>query len=342
MVLYEPPSGISPSLAAYLIENGRSERALAAGLISLSESGYLTIETVGDSFRLAKLPVSQPPPVKEEAALVEAIFGKMSEWSDDRPLRLLAGDFRTVLDEIACPDLLSPHFTLWLVGTIISVISIALLFVGDHSSHAGDFSLAFIAYVCLFVGIGVVSLKAALRAWPATLKKLRAEFPGGPTTRLRFTVNDLNPLFLSCSTLVGFGLLVLVSTLQLSLFVVLVVIVSSAFRNLLEAPSRRGRQVLAQLNGFREFLFRTDRDRLSREDPGVAYRPEKYGAYAVALDVEKGWREQFTSMLIERIEFERVCDAGTQMPPLLRTHLEVSAEQNAHPFIELNLRAGRK
>lgn len=340
VVRYQPP-GISPSLAAYLTEGGRSERALAAGIISLSEQGYLSIETIDGSFRLTRLPASQPPPAKEEAALVDAIFGKMSEWADDRPLRLLADDFRTVLDEIACPELLSPHSTLWLIGTTVCIVSIPLLFLAGRASRRVDFSLAFLGYVCLFVGIGIVSLKAALRAWPATLKKLRGEFLGGLTSRLRFTVDDLNPLFLTFSAVVGFGLLALVSTFQLSLFVLIVVIVSFVFRSLLESPSRKGTEILAQLEGFREFLSRTESDRLSREVPDIAHPPGEYGAYAVALNVEKGWREQFTGVLMERIEFERVCDAGTEMPPLLRTHLEASAAQHEHPFIELDLR-GRK
>lgn len=119
----------------------------------------------------------------------------------------------------------------------------------------------------------------------------------------------------------------------------LIVIVSLAFRHLLEAPSRKGREVLAQLEGFHEFLSRTDSDRLSRQDPRVTHTPEKYGAYAVALGIEKGWREQFTSMLVERIEFERVCDAGGEIigPPLIRAHEAISVTQE-HPFIELNLR----
>jgi transglutaminase-like putative cysteine protease len=34
---YEPPQGISPAIAAYLVESGRCERAFAAALVSLAE-----------------------------------------------------------------------------------------------------------------------------------------------------------------------------------------------------------------------------------------------------------------------------------------------------------------
>lgn len=343
VVLYEPPVGISPSLAAYLRENGRCERAFAAGVISLAEQSCLSIENVDDFFRLTSL--SGPTPIletAEEAALMKLLFHGFSEWSCDTPLRSLMEDYQKTLDAIACPQLLSPHFGLWFGGIIICIISIPLLFLGDPGSRAGDFSLGFILYASIFVGMGVLSLKAALRAWPATLRKLRRQFPGDTASKLRFTVSDLTPLFLTVSALVGFGLLAALTSLQVSVFVALIVIVSLVFRHLLEAPSRKGREVLAQLEEFREFLSRTDSDRLSRQDLRIAPTSEKYGAYAVALGVEKGWREQFTSMLIERVEFERVCDAGGEIigPPLLRAHATVAAAQE-HPFIELNLR-GRK
>ena len=164
--------------------------------------------------------------------------------------------------------------------------------------------------------------------------------PGGTPNRLRFTVSDLTPLFLSSSAAIGFGLLALLTSLQLAVFVALVVIVSLAFRHLLETPSRKGRVVLAQLEDFREFLSRTDSDRLSRQVPESPHTPEKYGAYAVALRVEQGWREQFTGILLERIESERVCDAGNEIvgPSVIRTNEPRSAGQERGAFIELNLR----
>ena len=302
VVRYEPPAAISPSLAAYLRENGRCERAFAAGIISLAEQCQLSIEPVEDSFRLTNLHAPTPPAASEEAALSNLLFGEFSEWCDDSRLRSLAERFQKTLDAIACPRLLAPHSKLWLGGTIVCIVSIPLLFFANHrGSPTSDFSLGFILYASMFIGLGVFSLNAALRAWPATLKKLRREFPGGATSRLRFTVSDLTPVFLTSSALIGFGLLAALTSLQFAVFVALVVIVSLAFRHLLEAPSRKGWEVLVQLQEFCEFLSRTDSDRLSRQDPRHAHRPEKYGAYAVALGIENGWREQFTSMLLERI-----------------------------------------
>ena len=181
VVRYEPPASISASLAAYLRDNGRCERAFAVGIISLAEQCQLSIEPIGSSFRLTRLQFSKPPAANEEAALVNMLFGEFAEWVDDKPLKPLVEDFQRELDKIACPRFLSPHFKLWLAGTIACIASIPFLFVGNYGSPAGDFSLGFILYASMFIGLGVLSLSAALRAWPATLKKLCGEFPGRHT-----------------------------------------------------------------------------------------------------------------------------------------------------------------
>lgn len=109
VVRYEPPSGISASLAAYLKDNGRCERAFATGIISLAEQSQLSIEPIGGSFRLTRLESSEPPSATEEVALVNLLFGKSSEWLDDAPLRSLAESFQKILDKIACPREVLAH-----------------------------------------------------------------------------------------------------------------------------------------------------------------------------------------------------------------------------------------
>jgi hypothetical protein len=58
---------------------------------------------------------------------------------------------------------------------------------------------------------------------------------------------------------------------------------------------------------FREFLSRADADRFNRENkPGKTPEIlEKYTAYAVALDVEQGWGEEFTENLLELLQFDQ-------------------------------------
>ena len=83
-----------------------------------------------------------------------------------------------------------------------------------------------------------------------------------------------------------------------------------AFLNGLKAPTAQGRRLIRGITGFREFLARADSDRLDRANE-VGVTPEqldRYTPYAVALDVEHSWGEEFTEDLIEMIQFGRVME----------------------------------
>jgi uncharacterized membrane protein len=78
-----------------------------------------------------------------------------------------------------------------------------------------------------------------------------------------------------------------------------VVFVNVLFYHLLKAPTMLGRKVLDRIEGFKTFLTATEVDRLSRLYP-VERTPElfeKYLPYALALDVEQPWTEQFSDVL---------------------------------------------
>ena len=75
---------------------------------------------------------------------------------------------------------------------------------------------------------------------------------------------------------------------------------------------------IEELKNFREFLSRADADRLNREnDPGRTPEVlEKYSAYAIALNVEHAWGEEFTGNLLEILQFDRAYDVPLPNPPV--------------------------
>ena len=89
-------------------------------------------------------------------------------------------------------------------------------------------------------------------------------------------------------------------------FVLACALLASTFNHLLKAPTAKGRKLLRELTGFREFLARAESDRLARNNQADS-TPESLElnvAYAVALDVERGWGEQFAEDLIEMLRFD--------------------------------------
>lgn len=92
---------------------------------------------------------------------------------------------------------------------------------------------------------------------------------------------------------------------------ILMILLNVIFYHLLKAPTLRGRGIMDQIEGFRMFLAVTEKERLNllnppERTPGLF---ERYLPYALALDVEQKWAEQFTEV------FERIRQQGTDYHP---------------------------
>jgi uncharacterized membrane protein len=71
------------------------------------------------------------------------------------------------------------------------------------------------------------------------------------------------------------------------------------FRYLLPAPTLLGRKAMDQIEGFKMYLSAVEGDPLNRMNPpeNTPELFEKYLPYALALDLEQKWAEQFTEVL---------------------------------------------
>ena len=181
---------------------------------------------------------------------------------------------------------------------------------------------------------GGIAFLAAMRTWPAVLRKLASFIRQDGRPRRPLDFNDLVPVILNCSALFGFSFLAVMTSLEFGILVACIVFAIALFRGFLEAPTAAGRKALRQLMGFREFLSRAEADRLNRENkPGQSPDTlEKFTAYAVALDVEHGWGEEFTDQLLEVLQFDEA--SHIRLPDLSPDLLPQSHDE----VTQLNLR----
>jgi predicted membrane protein DUF2207 len=308
---YEPPENISPALAAFLIENGRCERAFAAALISLAAKGFLTIHEDGDRFALKKLKDADASLSAEESCIFESFFQPGFDKYEFRvtDVSLLTSTlhkFEKAIAEVAEPDFISRHWGLWYAGTVFSML-ILMAVLGSLPVHLNGRQLPGILYLCLLGGLCGGCFISALRVWPATFRKIISRLPGVTRPARPFNISDTVPFVLSTSALVGFGLLASNTSNQVALLVSAVLLMDVAFHHLCEAPTAEGREVIEELKGFRSFLARAEADRLNRENrPGSTPETlETNNGYAVALNVERGWGEEFTANLLQLLEMDR-------------------------------------
>jgi hypothetical protein len=341
---YEPPAGTSPALAAYLFENGRCERAFAAGLAALAVEGYLEIRQRGDWFTLKRLREPNGRLAPEESTALAELFPYSSDiykFDERENSRLCVAfyKFKDALQKIAEPKLISSHQTIWWIG-LAFVVFLVLRVALSLSFERNLTTLGSIVYVSVWCGLGGLCLIAAVRAWPATFRRIATWLPMTKGPRHPLSWIDLHPLWLTATAALAFGFLAATSSPRFAAFVVACTLLAVVSRNGLKAPTAQGRRLIRDLMGFREFLARAEGDRLDRANE-VGITPEqldRYTPYAVALDVEHSWGEEFTEDLIEMIQFGRVMEIQDISIPV--PNYEGSDTEFGDSIIQLHL--GRK
>ncbi|MFZ1974733.1 MAG: hypothetical protein WAU89_17940 [Candidatus Acidiferrales bacterium] len=346
---YDPPDGVSPALAGYLRDNGRYERAFAAALVSLASKGYLRIRQHGDWFtleRLRKTDSSLPP---EESEIIATLFYPPSihtykfnvrecDW-----LSQTYAKFSKTMDGIAKPALMSAHSFVWFSGIVYSAIAFVYLVYGAPV-FSESASVVGVVFLSAFIFFGGSAFIAAVRAWPPTLWKIASFFRRDGRPARAIDAADLPPIVLTASSLLGFGFLGALTSLRFALLVTSLFCVNVIFKGLLEAPTNAGRAVLSKLEGFREFLARADSDRLNHENrPGATPETlEKYIAYAVALDAEHSWGEEFTQNLLEMLQFDLAYSRGAGVLKGLPELLPENDGEFGDNILQLNIPKPKK
>lgn len=84
-------------------------------------------------------------------------------------------------------------------------------------------------------------------------------------------------------------------------FLFIIVLLNLVFYYLFKRPTVLGQKLRDQIEGFKLFLSRSERQRLNKLNPPKKSLDlfERYLPYAIALDVENAWGEQFNEILQE-------------------------------------------
>jgi hypothetical protein len=336
---YEPPQGISPAMAAFLWERGRCERAFSAAFVSAAAKGAVKIQQKEDAFLLYRMREAEPSLSADESCILNSIFpGSLNEYSFNAfeygRLDDAFDEFRKIIKQTVKPGLVSAHFVVWLAGVLFSAVILVRVFAALPLQTSGVSLLSI--YPLVWIAIGGSCFVAALHSWAATLRRLSSFVPGVKGRRRPLSASDALAVFLSASALLGFGFLGSFTSPEFASLVAAVLFLCVVFRHALESPTTAGYRTLAELKGFREFLSRAEADRLNRVNrPGAS--PEvltRFSAYAVALDVERGWGEGLAENLLELLQFNeayhRYPVPGVDMP-------SISAGKEVEHFIQLGL-----
>jgi hypothetical protein len=296
--IYTPPDNLSPAAIRFMAEMGYDDRVLAAAVIDMAVKGHLTIADGDSKYTLTKNSGAASKLSPDEQRILSQLFRSGTSIVLERRNHATIAAAKNALKTSLTFAFEKSHFVnnrrVFVAGVILSV-----------AVAAGAFLSAIEQGEVLFLGIWLTGWSIGVIFLATLVTKLwRQVFSGSRSLGTR--VGSFGAaIFMTLFSLPFFGAEAFAlftlsqSSPALAGLPLVVGAVNILFYHLLKAPTLMGRRMLDRIEGFKMFLSATEKDRLQRMYPGGRTPEvyEKYLPYALALDVEQQWTEQFADVL---------------------------------------------
>jgi uncharacterized membrane protein YgcG len=293
--LFTPPTGFSPSALRYLIRMGYDQKAFAAAVVDMAVKGYLKIEEDDGEYILRRTGKENSSLDDGERRLGSTLFqgNDVLKMKNTNHTRISKG--RSALRESLDQEINNIYFhtnrSSFFMGLGLSVATLAavVLTATDKTAIFALFWLSMWSVACVFLAAMVY------RNWQGARSGHHLHF-GKIFTALASTLFAL-PFF--AGEVIGLGFFGYSVSAPATLAFAVLVFVNALFYYLLKAPTLAGRHVMDQVEGFKMYLSVAEKDRLDMLNPPKKTPElfEKYLPYALALNVENQWSEQFAEVL---------------------------------------------
>ncbi len=283
---YEPPAGYSPAAVRNLYRMQFDDTAFSAGVIGLAVKGAILIKEKKKKFTLQRAGGKEGL-THDEKVLYDKLLGKAHSLSLTQTNHKRIGGAMKLFKKALSNKLEKTHFVrnlkYWGIGLIISLVPI--IAVMREANEAGG-----AVFMTLWLTIWTVGCIALVSAAVSTWRS------GSIVSALGTTLFAV-PFVVAW----GFGLWMLFMAAGIPVvgIFVLCALLNAVFYHLLKAPTHMGREILNHVEGFKEYLSVAEEDRLNLMNPPERTPElfEKFLPYALALDVDQEWSEQFSGVL---------------------------------------------
>ncbi len=300
--LYAPPSGFSPAGVRFLSRMGYDDKAFAAAVVDMAVKGGVLIQEDGGDYTLVRRDATKGALSRDEQLVITQLFPRAGSIK-------LANENHTVIKgaiDALKKNLKTEFEKIYFVtnsgyltpGIVITLVGIALVVLTARDKMAAGFGslwLTIWTVVCYFLAVGVY-------------KKWQAARGGGLMKWLGALGTTLFALPFFVGEIAGAFLLTTAVSIPAAATLAAMAFLNALFYHLLKAPTLSGRKIMDQIEGFKLYLSVAEKDRLNLLNPPEKTPElfERYLPYALALDVENAWSEQFAEVLAK---------AGTETQP---------------------------
>ena len=280
---FDPPEGVSPGSARYLHRMKYDNKVFTASIINLAVKGYITIEqSAAKKAKITKIESRYEDPLEQDEQLIlNQLFGDSDSVSLESGTHAKFVPVRKAVTNLMKETWYGSHFVRngwWLVpGIVLAVITI----MSSMATNTDASGLRFMLVMPLLVFLPVLFV-----------------FLRNPDRNLQWwlTISILMiPLLLNAkliTSFMGWGFVGL--TICFAWMLV-------RFSEWLCAPTVEGRKVMDHIEGLKLYIRHAESERLNMLNPPSKTPKtfEKYLPWALALDLENEWAEQFEDVLRE-------------------------------------------
>ena len=299
--LYSPPAGFSPAAVRFVSRMGYDDKTFAAAVVNMAVKGGVLIEEDGGDYTLVRKEGAMEALSRDEQLVTAQLFsgGKSIKLENKNHTRIKAAidalkkNLKTELEKIYFITN-SGYLAPGIIITLLGLGSVVITAPEKIPAVFGAVWLTIWTVACYFLAVTVYEKWRAARG--GAVKWLGAM--GTTLFALPFFAGEI------------FGAVMFSFFVSVPAILVLIAmgLVNALFYHLLKAPTLSGRKIMDQIEGFKLYLSVAEQERLNLLNPPEKTPAlfEKYLPYALALNVENAWSEQFAEVLAR---------AGTEAQP---------------------------
>ncbi|NNL78374.1 MAG: DUF2207 domain-containing protein, partial [Desulfobacterales bacterium] len=297
--LFGPPKGFTPAAVRFVTRMDFDHKAFAAAIVNMAVKGYLIIDEDAGDYTLSKTDAGESVLSAGEKRISKKLFMGSNSITLDKGNHGKIKKAITALKNSLKLEFEKNHFqrnSKWLVpGAVISLLTLVAMMSTIGEIMGAVFMLIWLS---IWTGACFALVVAAIKAWQGALSSGGSTGIFKKSGALGITLFALPFLGAEC-----FGMWVF-STMTSPFAVmalVVVIFINFIFYHLIKAPTLYGRKMMDQIEGFKLYLSVAEKEGLNMRNPPEKTPElfEKFLPFALALDVENAWSEQFAAVLAQ-------------------------------------------
>jgi uncharacterized membrane protein YgcG len=289
------PFQLSPAQVRYVMHMGYDNKVFTAAVINMGVKGFLRVDEEKGAYTLTRLKNDAADLTPEERKIAETLFAGRNHIelknSNASAMQSAVGQVKKALEAKCQKVYFFTNRSYYVPGLLLSIVILVLSVL--------LYSRAEVVFLTVWLTLwstGVAFLLArVVSAWKESFSggRFRIFQTGGAVFMTLFSIPFV------AGEIFGLAGLYSVTSFPLVFVIAGLVALNAVFVRLLRAPTPAGRKVMDAVEGFRMYLSAAEAPRIK-----VLHPPERtpalfeaYLPFALALDVEARWAEQFSDVL---------------------------------------------